>query len=127
MYLMQLVLGIALVVFGIMAINGYNSAGQEILRGLNKLMGKSDNLFPIIFGIVEVAAGAIITVELFAAFPKGLFRITQVLICLFWIAGILIQFVLSGNAMKPDLLRWLGNLTPQLIILLALWQIGNKS
>ncbi len=125
MYLMQLVLGIALIVFGIMAVNGYNSAGQEVLRGLNKLMGKSGNLFPVAFGIIEIVAGVIITAALFVKFSRGLFRMAHLIICIFWAVGILLQFVLSGTFLKPDLLRWLGGITPQLVILLALWQIGD--
>lgn len=124
-YLLQLVLGIALIVFGIMAINGYNSAGQEAVRGLNKMLGKSGNLFPIIFGIAQLAAGIVLIVDLFTSIFDGLFRIIHLIICVFWLVNIILQYFLS-NFMEPDFLRWLGILTPQLVILLSLWLIGEE-
>ncbi len=125
-YLLQLVLGIALIVFGIMAINGYNSAGQEAIRGLNKMLGKSGNIFPIVFGIIQLAAGIILILDLFTSIFDNLFRIIHLIICLFWLVNIVLQFVLS-NFMEPDFLRWLGALTPQLVILLSLWLIGEEA
>jgi len=125
-YFLQLTLGAALIVFGIMALNGYNSAGQEALRGLNKMFGKSNNLFPVIFGIVELAAGAVLIVELFVSISSGLFKLIHLIICIFWLVNIIFNFVLS-NLVEPDLIRWLGALLPQIVILLALWQVGEQN
>jgi len=123
-YFLQLILGAALIVFGIMALNGYNSAGQEALRGLNKMFGKSNNIFPVLFAIVQLAAGIVLIIELFASIGDSLFRIIHLVICIFWLINIIFTFFLS-NLVEPDLLRWLGALLPQLVILLSLWLVGE--
>jgi hypothetical protein len=124
-YFLQLFLGISLFVFGIMALNGYNSTGQEVMRGLNKVFGKSNNLFPIIFGIVQIAAGALLIVKLFIDIDSGIFRIIHLVICILWAISIVMNFFVS-NLMEPDLIRWLGALAPQLVILLSLWIVGEE-
>lgn len=125
-FILQLVLGAALIVFGIMAFNGYNSAGQEAVRGLNKMFGKSNDLFPIIFGIVQLVAGAALVAGLFVSISDNLFRIIHIVICIFFLISIVLNFILS-NFVEPDLIRWLGALLPQLIILMSLWIIGERN
>lgn len=125
-FLLQLVMGAALVVFGIMAFNGYNSAGQEAMRGLNKMFGKSNDLFPIIFGVVQLIAGAALIAGLFVSISDNLFRIIHLVICIFFLISIVMNFFIS-NLGEPDLIRWLGALLPQLIILLSLWIIKDQS
>lgn len=125
-FILQLVLGAALIVFGIMAFNGYNSAGQEAIRGLNKMFGKSNDLFPIIFGVVQLVAGAALAAGLFISISENLFRIIHLVICIFFLVSIVMNFVLS-NLMEPDFVRWLGALLPQLIILLSLWIIREQN
>jgi len=124
-YFLQIVLGAALLVFGIMALNGYNSAGQEAIRGLNKLFGKSNNIFPVIFAVVQLAAGAVLILELFVSISTGLFKIIHLAICILWLVNILLNFFFS-NLVEPDLIRWLGALLPQLVILLSLWLVGEQ-
>ncbi len=125
-FILQLVLGAALIVFGIMAINGYNSAGQEAVRGLNKMFGKNSDLFPITFGIVQLIAGAILVLVLFVDLGDGLFRIAHLVICIFFLASIILNFFLS-NFGEPDLVRWLGAVLPQIVVLLALWIVGEQN
>ena len=125
-FILQLVLGAALIVFGIMAFNGYNSAGQEAIRGLNKMFGKSNDLFPIIFGVVQLVAGAALAAGLFISISENIFRIIHLVICIFFLVSIVMNFVLS-NLMEPDFVRWLGALLPQLIILLSLWIIREQN
>lgn len=125
-FMLQLVLGAALIVFGIMAFNGYNSAGQEAMRGLNKMFGKSNDLFPIIFGIVQLVAGAALVAGLFISIADNLFRIIHLVICIFFLISIIMNFFLS-NIMEPDFVRWLGALLPQLTILLSLWIVGEQN
>lgn len=126
MFLLQLVLGAALIVFGIMAYNGYNSAGQEAVRGLNKMFGKSNNLFPILFAIIQIIAGAALVAGLFVSLSDQLFKIIHLIICIFFLISIIMNFFLS-NMMEPDFIRWLGALLPQLIILLSLWIVGDQN
>ncbi len=124
-FILQLVLGAALIVFGIMAINGYNSAGQEAIRGLNKMFGKSSNIFPITFGIVQLVAGIVLAASLFVSLGDSIFRIVHIVICVFFLISIILNFFLS-NFVEPDFIRWLGALLPQVIILLSLWIVGYQ-
>lgn len=125
-FILQLVLGAALIVFGIMAFNGYNSAGQEAVRGLNKMFGKSNDIFPIIFGVVQLVAGAALVAGLFISISDNLFKIIHLVICIFFLISIIMNFFLS-NFMEPDFVRWLGTLLPQLVILLSLWIVGEQN
>jgi uncharacterized membrane protein YphA (DoxX/SURF4 family) len=125
-FLLQLVLGAALIVFGIMAYNGYNSAGQDAMRGLNKMFGKSNDLFPILFAIIQIVAGAALVAGLFVSLPDNIFKIVHLIICIFFLISIIMNFFLS-NMMEPDFVRWLGALLPQLIILLSLWIIREQN
>ena len=122
-FFLQISLALVLISFGILAINGYSSTGAEMLRGVNKMFGKSSNIFPIIFGIVQLAAGVFLLAELFVEIPGGLFRILHIVICVLWLISIVLNFFLS-NIFEPDLLRWLAALSPQLVILLSLWLVG---
>ncbi|MDC7233455.1 MAG: hypothetical protein PQJ58_09485 [Spirochaetales bacterium] len=125
-FILQLVLGAALIVFGIMALNGYNSAGQEAVRGLNKMFGKSNNIFPLVYAIVQLVAGAALVAGLFISLSDDLFRIIHLVICIFFLISIILNFFLS-NFIEPDLVRWLGALLPQCVILLSLWIIGEQN
>ncbi|MDA3955302.1 hypothetical protein [Oceanispirochaeta sp.] len=125
-YFLQLTLGVSLIVFGIMALNGYQSTGQELMRGLNKMFGKSNNLYPSIFGVVQLAAGIILILKLFVALSPGLFKVIHLIICILWLINIVFSFFVS-NFLEPDFIRWLGAMAPQLVILLSLWLVGEEN
>ena len=124
-FFLQIALALVLITFGLLAVNGYNSTGAELLRGVNKMFGKSGNVFPIVFGIVQLLAGFFLAAELFAPIPGNLFRILHIIICVFWLISIVMNFFMS-DLLKPDLLRWLAALSPQLVILLSLWSVGER-
>lgn len=126
LFFLQISLALVLISYGILAINGYNSSGAELLRGVNKMFGKSNQIFPIIFGLVQLAAGIFIVAELFAPIPGGLFKILHIIICVLWFLGIIMSFFLS-NLFEPNLLKWLAALSPQLVILFSLWLIGEQN
>lgn len=126
LFFLQISLALVLISFGILAINGYQSSGADILRGVNKMFGKSNQIFPIIFGIVQLTAGIFLVAELFAPIPEGLFKILHIVICVLWLISIVMSFFLT-NLFEPDLLKWLASLSPQLVILLSLWLIGEQN
>ncbi len=125
MFFLQVMLGLMLVSFGILAIQGYNSSGAELVRGVNKLFGKSNDIFPIVFGIIQLAAGIIMLIDLVGAIPENLFRILHIIICIVWLINIVMNFILA-DLFKPDFLKWLVGFTTQAVILLALWITGKE-
>ena len=124
-FFLQIALSLVLITFGLLAINGYNSTGAELLRGVNKVFGKSNNIFPIVFGIVQLVAGIFLAAEIFAPIPDNLFRILHIIICVLWLISIVMNFFMA-NLLEPDFLRWLAGLSPQLVILLSLWSVGER-
>jgi len=124
-FFLQLALALTLISFGILAVQGYNSSGAEAMRGLNKMFGKSNNLFPVIFGIIQLAAGIFLCAELFVPIPGNLARILYIVICVFWIISIVMNFFMD-RFMEPDFFRWLAAMAPQLVILLSLWLVGEN-
>ena len=126
MFFMQIVLALMLLSFGLLAIQGYNSSGAELLRGVNKVFGKSNNAFPVIFGIIQLVAGIIMIIDLVGAIPGNLFRILHIIICIVWLISIIMNFILA-DLFEPDFLKWLSGITTQTVILLALWITGKES
>ena len=126
LFILQVVLALMLLSYGLLAIQGYNSSGSELLRGVNKVFGRSNNIFPIVFGIIQLAAGIIMLIDLVGAIPGNLFRILHILICLIWLISIVMNFILA-DLFEPDILKWLSGFTTQAVILLALWITGQKS
>ena len=125
-FFLQISLALVLISFGILAIRGYSSTGSEMLRGVNRIFGKSSSPLPVIFGIVQLAAGVFLLADLFVQIPSGLFRILHIIICLLWLISIIMNFFLS-SIFEPDLLRWLANFSPQMVILLSLWLVGEEN
>ena len=124
-FILQIVLALMLLSFGLLAIEGYNSTGSDILRGVNKVFGQSSPVFPIIFGIIQLVAGIILLIDLVGAIPSNLFRILHIIICVVWLISIVMNFILS-NLFEPNFLKWLAGLSTQLVILLSLWITGSE-
>ena len=126
LFFLQIALALVLISFGILTINGYNSTGAELFRKVHKMFGASNQIFPMIFGIVQLTAGVFLAAELFTPIPERLFRILHMVICILWLISIIMSFFLS-NLFEPDFLRWLAALSPQLVILLSLWHVGERN
>ncbi len=122
----QLSLALMFIAMGIAGITHFNSGGAEFLRGLNKAFGKSNDIIPIIMAIIQLAAGILLIVNLFGMIPGKTASILVLIIFIYWAFTIVMQYFVN-NLFEPDFLVWLGNMSPQLVILSALWVVFQKT
>lgn len=105
---------------GILGIDQYNSGGAEFLRGLNSALGGSNRIFPIVMAVIELLAGVLLIVSLFGIMSEGLSKILLLVVFVFWAINIALGYFLEG-IFEPTFIKWLAGVSPQLVILTALW------
>ncbi|MBB6479414.1 hypothetical protein [Spirochaeta isovalerica] len=120
MFFLQLSLALMFLAIGIVGITNYNSDLSQFGRSVGKVFGKSNDLFPIVFAVIQLVAGALLALSLFIDIPGRILPISLLIIFIFWAISIAMTFVLD-NLFEPNFLVWLSQLSPQLVILTALW------
>ncbi|MBI9106992.1 MAG: hypothetical protein JEZ04_09630 [Spirochaetales bacterium] len=119
-FFLQLALSLMFIVIGIQGINSYNSGGAELLRGINKTFGGSNDVIPIIMAIIEIAAGILLAGSLFKLIPNRLLSILLLIIFIFWAFNIVLSYFFN-NPFEPTFIKWLASISPQLVILASIW------
>jgi hypothetical protein len=120
---LQILVALLLLTFGIDGLTGYNSAGADMMRTVNRAFGGSNNIVPIIFSVIEIVAGALLLGEFFMPVATKFVFFAMLIICVVWLITIIMNFFTS-HFIEPNFLSWLRNLTVQLILLASFWQIG---
>ncbi len=123
--ILQIFVALLLLSFGIEGLTGYNSTGSELLRGINKMFGGSNNLLPLIFAIVEIVAGALLILEFFVPVTTKFVFIAMIVICFIWLFSIVTGYFTS-RFLEPNFISWLSQLSVQLILLASFWQVGQS-
>lgn len=125
MFFLQLSLALMFIAIGLVGIINYNSDFANFGRSVNKLFGQSNDIVPILFAVLELVAGILLLASLFTGIPSRFLSIALLVIFIFWVVYIVMNYFLEGFA-KPDFLVWLSNLSPQLVILSGLWLITRN-
>lgn len=120
MLFLQLSLALMFIAVGLVGIINYNSDLANFGRSVNKLFGQNNNIIPILFAVLELIAGVLLLASLFTVVPSGFLSIALLVIFIFWVVYIVMNFFLNGFA-EPDFLTWLSRVSPQLVILSGLW------
>lgn len=117
--LLQIALGVMLTVGGIWALQGGGDAGAVAVRSMfNGDLGK---ILKIVYGVVELLAGVILIIELFAGDRFGSFdTVLMIFLMIIWIAAIVLMDFLNGSLLKPNFLTWLYHFANHLIVLGAI-------
>ena len=123
---LQLSLALMLIATGVLGINSYNSGGSELLRGINKAFGSSNDVIPILMAVIELVAGVILVISLFDLIPARLLNILLLIIFIFWAVNIALAYILNGF-LEPSFIKWLASISPQLIILTSLWIVYRNN
>lgn len=118
--LLKISLSLMFIAIGIVGITNYNSDVSQFSRSINKLFGGEDNLFPIIFSIFELTAGIVLILTFFTVQSRNFISISLLIIFIVWAVSIVLTYF-TNSFLKPDFIRWLANVTPQLVILSSLW------
>ncbi|MGP1474618.1 MAG: hypothetical protein ACTTJ1_04340 [Treponema sp.] len=126
--LLQIALGAMLSVAGIRALQGH---GDDAVRAIQSLVsGNTGNLLGIIFGVIEIVAGILLIIELFAGDRFGTFdNILNLILIVVWIiAIILIDFIGSKGIFHSgtkDILTWIYTFAGHLVVLGSLIYLND--
>ena len=123
--ILQILVALLLLTFGLDALTGYNSTGAELMRTVNRTFGGSNSILPIIFAVVEIVVGALLILEFFMPVATKFIFIGMIIICVVWIITIILNFITDGF-LEPNFIGWLRGLSVQLILLTSFWLVGSS-
>ncbi|MDC7125863.1 MAG: hypothetical protein PQJ46_09855 [Spirochaetales bacterium] len=118
--LLGISLAILFVTVGLAGITHYNSDGAEFMRNVNSAFGRNNDIMPIVMSVIEVAAGIVIVLNVFSLISGKVMDVMMLVILVYWIFKIVLAFFVN-DFIEPDVLTWLGQLAPNLVVLAALW------
>ena len=126
--LLQIAVGVMLAVAGIWALQGGGDAAVGAIKEI--FNGDLSRILCIVFGIIELIAGVLLIVELFAGDKFGKFdNVLMFIIMIVWIVAIvLVDFLGNGgilNGGTRNFLSWLYNFASHLIVLGAMMYLNN--
>ena len=124
MFFLQLFIGIFFAVSAVIILSGYNSAGNQFMRGVGKLFGKN-NYWGLAIAFVQLIAGIILILGLFISMQQRSMFFAGFAILVLWGINITVLYFLD-DFMKPNFLVWMKDLSLQMIILAGLWAIVRQ-
>ncbi len=124
-FFVQLSLALMFIAIGIVGITNFNSDISQFGRSVNNLFGKNNDIIPILFSILELVAGVLLLLSLFTGMPGKFLSIALIVIFVFWAITIVMNYFMDG-IFEPDFIVWLSRVSPQLVILSALWMISSN-
>ena len=113
-----------MVLDGIATISGSTQGIGGLSHDVSRAFGGRGNTGDIIFGVIELIAGALLVISRFASLG-ALDGILRVAILIFWLVYIVLSLILGGNINAIDTLGWWTTLVNHLIILVILWMIKD--
>lgn len=126
--LLQLAVGVMLAVAGIWALQG---GGDPAVGAIKEIFnGDVANILAIVFGVIELLAGVLLIIELFAGERFGKFdNVLMFIIMIVWvIAIVLVDFLCEGGILKGganNFLKWLYTFASHLIVLGAMVYLND--
>ena len=124
-FILQLALGLMLAISGIWSLA--NNKGDAAVAALRSIFdGDAEKIIVLIFSVIEMLAGILLIVELFAGDKFGKFdNLLGIIIIVVWAIAIVLMDFLNGNFLKPDVLPWLYNLAGHCVVLGALIYLND--
>lgn len=125
MVVLQILVAVLLLVFGIEFLTSYNSTGNEIMRSVSKAFGGNNNVVPVIFAVIEIVVGALLILEFFMPVATRFVFFAMIVICVMWIISIVMAFF-ANNLLEPNFFSWMKSLSIELILLITFWLVGSS-
>jgi len=125
LFFLQLAVSLFLIVSGLLGIMSYNSTISGVTRALGRAFGGSGDLMNIIVSVAELVSGAILLVGLFLIVRNRTLFYATLVVFVLWAVRVVYYYMLNGF-LQPDLLVWLQNVSPDLIVLASLWVIFQR-
>ena len=114
-----------LILLGLVGIVNYNSGLNRFGRALVQAVGGRNDVLGLIISILCLVAGVALVLGLFARIDSGIGRAAGLTVFVFWALRIVYVYF-RKDVFQPDLLVWLVQIGPDVIILAAFWHIGRK-
>lgn len=125
--ILSIALGVFFLVAGIYGIAGTTGTMSELERGINKLLGQSDNTaITLVISVLEIISGAIMLLAPFGVLQRGILNVAVILVFVFWGVNTGLEFFVYGEPFEPSTLAWLKGLALNLVVLLAVWQVRES-
>jgi FtsH-binding integral membrane protein len=113
------------ILLGLVGIVNYNSDLSRLGRSLVQAFGGRNDVLGLIISILCLIAGIVLLVGLFAQIDSGIGRAAGITIFIFWALRIVYVYF-RRDVFQPDVLVWLLQIAPDVVILAALWHISRK-
>ncbi|MFW6363731.1 MAG: hypothetical protein ACOC0D_07805 [Spirochaeta sp.] len=115
-FLLQLSLGIMFSVLGIAGLSGATAGASGIIHELDSLFGGSQGVFAVVIAVIQLVAGVLLLLSLFGMIKENITQVLLLLILVLWAIELVLQFVMGGRFLQPNVLTWLGNIAPYMVI-----------
>lgn len=127
--LLGLALGAYFLFMGIEGIVSYNSGSNQILEGINNLLGTSGSgVINLVISILQVVSGVFLVLGTFGIVGIKLHNMAHWIVVGLWLAYLVWKFIVGYNFKSGITLSWLTSIAHGLVILFALFstkKIGN--
>jgi hypothetical protein len=120
-YFLQGSTAAALFLLGLVGIVYYNSDLARLGRGVARALGGRDDTLDLIIAILVLVAGILLALDMFYRLPSS--GLIALVIFILWAARIVYVWFIHTEAFQPTFLAWLQALSPEVVILAALWMV----
>jgi hypothetical protein len=126
--LLSVAVGLFLLLSGIQTFIDFNSPVEKVARGLGGLFGTDQNaaILTVVFAVLKLASGAVLIVGPFGLLTEGIRQLAFWIIVFFWALLTIWLAVVGFAALRANqvtLMKWLQDLSLDVAILAALWQL----
>jgi hypothetical protein len=122
---LQVLTGIFFMTQGLQEILGYTSDVAQFGRQLKQVFGGNSDVMGLIVAILEMAAGAVLIIVLFATVRAPMYRFFVIAVLVVWLVGILNGYFFNNFA-EPDVLSWFNGVALHGIIAVLLWSFARE-
>ena len=125
-FFLQIAVAVFFLASGIVGIINYNSTGSELARAFGRLLGGGNSNLNLIIAILELISGGMLLIGSVVSFSGRSGFIAALIIFILWGVKIVYSHVMY-NFGQPDILVWIYRLSPDLVILAALWMVTKRN
>jgi hypothetical protein len=122
---LQLVVGLALFLVGLVAIINFNSTGRELQRNLTQVFGGKSDALDLVFGILLLVSGVLVAGAIVLPLDNKLLFLATLIAFVVWTVRIVFVYF-TNDVFEPDFLIWATPLSIDLVVLMALWMVNRK-
>lgn len=123
--ILAVAVGLFLLLSGVQTLIDFNSPMAKAARGLGGMFGadQTANVLAVVFAILKIASGGVLIVGPFGLLTQGIRTLAFWIIVGFWAALTVWVSFFGGPILKPTPMAWVQNLSLNVAILAALWQL----